>query len=75
MDLSKDFFFSYSYNLAQTLQSNITEKNAFESGSDTTYVWNEFLTNDFREQTENPIWNVALVHGFFGQECLRFPVK
>ncbi|CAL4916476.1 unnamed protein product [Urochloa decumbens] len=65
VDLSKDFFYSFSYNLAQTL-----EKNMLGSWNDTTFVWNEFLTEGIWEQISSPIWTVALVHGFFRQETL-----
>ncbi|CAN6311295.1 unnamed protein product [Urochloa humidicola] len=75
LDLSKDFFFCYSYNLGQTLQNNINGKNALGFQNDTTFVWNEFLTNCFREQIKSPIWSVALVHGFFRQEKVSGSVK
>ena len=46
LDLSKDFVVSYSYNLCYTLQQNLTK----EPGDpfDSRFVWNEFLTRDFR---------------------------
>ncbi|CAN6305328.1 unnamed protein product, partial [Urochloa humidicola] len=63
-DLSKDFF-SFSYNLAQTLEQNISG-----NWNDTTFVWNKFLTEGIWEQTSSHVWTVALVHGFFRQVIL-----
>lgn len=43
MDLTKDFFFSYTYNICYTVQHNMTHEepqDPFES----MFVWNEFLS-------------------------------
>ncbi|XP_066385714.1 phosphoinositide phosphatase SAC2-like [Miscanthus floridulus] len=71
VDLSKGFFFSYTYNLAQTVQCNITEKNTLESLNSTTFVWNDSLTKSFK----SPIWTVSLVHGFFIQKKVSVSAK
>ncbi|TVU30909.1 hypothetical protein EJB05_22562, partial [Eragrostis curvula] len=71
VDICKDFFFSYSYNIMHALQKNISsDKNTSELKYESTFVWNEFLTQDIRQHIENPIWTVPLVHGFFKQEKL-----
>ncbi|KAL6867237.1 hypothetical protein ACP4OV_015261 [Aristida adscensionis] len=67
VDLSKDFFFSYSYNIMRNLQKNITEKNTGQVVYETMFVWNEFLTRSIRNHLKNTSWTVALVHGFFKQ--------
>ena len=67
VDLSKDFFFSYSYNIMRSLQKNITEKNTGQVVYETMCVWNEFLTRAIRNHLKNTCWTVALVHGFFKQ--------
>jgi len=43
MDLTQDFFFSYTYNIAATLQTNMaspTQQDRFDS----MFVWNDHLT-------------------------------
>lgn len=71
VDLTKDFFFSYSYNVMQSLQKNLYN---YESGPvlyETMFVWNEYLTRGIRNYLKNTLWTVALVYGFFKQVWLR----
>ncbi|CAN6321218.1 unnamed protein product [Urochloa humidicola] len=75
VDLSKDFFFSYSYNIMRSLQKNITEKNTGQVVYETMFVWNEFLTRAIRNHLKNTSWTVALVHGFFKQSKLSVSGK
>ncbi|XP_062216606.1 phosphoinositide phosphatase SAC2-like [Phragmites australis] len=75
VDLSKDFFFSYSYNIMRSLQKNITEKNTGQVVYETMFVWNEFLTRAIRNHLKNTSWTVALVHGFFKQSKLSLSGK
>ncbi|XP_020586302.1 phosphoinositide phosphatase SAC2-like [Phalaenopsis equestris] len=75
VDLTKDFFFSYSYNIMRSLQRNLCD---MESGGilyETMFVWNEFLTRGIRSQLKSTIWSVALVYGFFKQVKLSLPGK
>jgi hypothetical protein len=67
VDLTKDFFFSYSYNIMRSLQKNITDKNTGQVVYETMFVWNEFLTRAMRNHLKNTNWTVALIHGFFKQ--------
>lgn len=67
VDLTKDFFFSYSYNIMRSLQKNINDKNTGHVVYETMFVWNEFLTRAMRNHLKNTDWTVALVHGFFKQ--------
>ncbi|KAJ4883573.1 Phosphoinositide phosphatase SAC4 [Raphanus sativus] len=71
VDLTKDFFFSYSFNIMRCFQKNICDR---ESGGTTLYkkmfVWNEFLTRGIRHHLRNTVWTVALVYGFFKQTSL-----
>lgn len=46
LELNKDFYFSYTYNLARTLQANLTT-DAPEDPFDSMFVWNEFLSRCF----------------------------
>ncbi|KAL1224123.1 Phosphoinositide phosphatase SAC5 [Cardamine amara subsp. amara] len=67
VDLSKNFYFSYTYHLMYCLQKNVgnTEKGNFHDN--TMFVWNAFLTRGIRRILQNTIWTVALVYGFFQQ--------
>ncbi|XP_004141821.2 phosphoinositide phosphatase SAC2 [Cucumis sativus] len=67
VDLTKDFFFSYSYNVMRSLQDNLNRNKTDQSIYKSMFVWNEYLTRGIRKQLKNNIWTVALVYGFFKQ--------
>ncbi|KAJ1687271.1 hypothetical protein LUZ63_018661 [Rhynchospora breviuscula] len=67
VDLTKDFFFSYSYNIMCSLQKNLCEEKSGQVLYETMFVWNEFLSRSIRHYLKNTIWTVALIHGFFKQ--------
>ncbi|XP_050946799.1 phosphoinositide phosphatase SAC3 isoform X3 [Cucumis melo] len=67
VDLTKDFFFSYSYQVMRSLQKNICDNETGHALYETMFVWNEFLTRGIRNHLHNTIWTVALVYGFFKQ--------
>ncbi|GER36115.1 phosphoinositide phosphatase family protein [Striga asiatica] len=67
VDLTKDFYFSYSYNVMRSLQKNMCDKNPGPVLYETMFVWNEFLTRGIRNILQNTLWTVALVYGFFKQ--------
>ncbi|KAL0410370.1 UNVERIFIED_CONTAM: Phosphoinositide phosphatase SAC4 [Sesamum latifolium] len=67
VDLTKDFYFSYSYNVMRSLQKNMCDKETGQVLYETMFVWNEFLTRGIRNILQNTIWTVALVYGFFKQ--------
>nr|KYP57791.1 Polyphosphoinositide phosphatase [Cajanus cajan] len=70
VDLTKDFFFSYSYHIMRSLQRNMCDNETGHVLYETMFVWNEFLTRGIRNHLQNTIWTVALVYGFFKQETL-----
>lgn len=70
VDLTKDFFFSYSYHVMRCLQRNMCDKETGQVLYETMFVWNEFLTRGIRNLLQNTIWTVALVYGFFKQATL-----
>ncbi|KAI3965281.1 hypothetical protein MKX01_036610 [Papaver californicum] len=70
IDLTKDFFFSYSYHVMRSLQKNMTDAQTGQFLYETRFVWNAFLTRGIRSNLKNTLWTVALVHGFFKQEKL-----
>ncbi|KAF2297363.1 hypothetical protein GH714_021926 [Hevea brasiliensis] len=66
VDLTKDFFFSYTYPIMQSLQKNVlswTNRMPY----DDMFVWNEYLTKAIRSRCGSTIWTIALVHGHFKQ--------
>ncbi|MCO5606025.1 hypothetical protein L7F22_060212 [Adiantum nelumboides] len=67
IDLSKNFFYSHTYRIMWCLQKNVLEDDAESMPFDDMFVWNSFLTREFRNQIYGPHWTVALVHGFFKQ--------
>ncbi|KAJ9179451.1 hypothetical protein P3X46_011239 [Hevea brasiliensis] len=66
VDLTRDFFFSYSYHVMHCLQKNLCNE-AGQAHHETMFVWNEFLTRGIRNNLKNTLWTVALVYGFFKQ--------
>ncbi|CAK9179659.1 unnamed protein product, partial [Ilex paraguariensis] len=70
VDLTKDFFFSYSYHVMRSLQKNKCDDEMGQVLYETMFVWNEFLTRGIRNLLQNTLWTVALVYGFFKQAPL-----
>ncbi|RZC85936.1 hypothetical protein C5167_026609 [Papaver somniferum] len=70
IDLTKDFFFSYSYHVMRSLQKNMTDAQTGPVLYENMFVWSEFMTRGIRRSLENTLWTVALVYGFFKQEKL-----
>ncbi|KAM3191262.1 hypothetical protein ACQJBY_068895 [Aegilops geniculata] len=67
VDLTKDFFYSYTYPIMQSLQQNVTSAGMKETPYENLFVWNTFLTEPIRSRCHNALWSVALVHGHFKQ--------
>lgn len=67
VDITKDFFFSYSYRIMHTLQKNLCDDDTKLIPYETMFVWNAFLTRGIRSHLRNTLWTVPLVHGFFKQ--------
>ncbi|MCD7462004.1 suppressor of actin mutation [Datura stramonium] len=70
VDLTKDFFFSYSYHVMRSLQQNMCNNETGPDLYDTMFVWNEYLTRGIEISLHNTVWTVALVYGFFKQVTL-----
>ncbi|XP_028792327.1 phosphoinositide phosphatase SAC1 isoform X2 [Neltuma alba] len=67
VDLTKDFFFSYTYPVMQSLQKNVLSNEDEGMPYDNIFVWNAYLTQAIRSRCNNTIWTIALVHGHFKQ--------
>lgn len=83
LDISKTFYFSYSYDITRTLQSNILrQRDLFEQGKwygSTTdgmdyndmFVWNHFLLKPGeRQPKEMGNWCLPIIHGFVDQSSI-----
>ncbi|CAA3009313.1 phosphoinositide phosphatase SAC3-like isoform X1 [Olea europaea subsp. europaea] len=70
VDLTRDFYFSYSYHVMRSLQKNMCDNETGQVLYETMFVWNEFLTREMRNILQNTSWTVALVYGFFKQATL-----
>ncbi|KAI3464346.1 hypothetical protein Pfo_021009 [Paulownia fortunei] len=67
VDLTNDFFYSYTYPIMQSLQKNVLSMGEEGMPYDNMFVWNAFLTQAIRSRCKNTIWTIALVHGNFKQ--------
>ncbi|CAM6086971.1 unnamed protein product [Calypogeia fissa] len=70
VDLTKDFFFSYTYRIMQSLQRNVLVPEGEPLPYENMFVWNAYLTRGIRERLNSSCWTVALVHGHFEQSKL-----
>ncbi|MED6167933.1 Phosphoinositide phosphatase sac1 [Stylosanthes scabra] len=70
VDLTKDFFYSYTYPIMQSLQRNVSCDQDAGMPYDNIFVWNAYLTQAIRSRCNNTIWTIALVHGHFRQARL-----
>ncbi|XP_019229877.1 PREDICTED: phosphoinositide phosphatase SAC2-like isoform X2 [Nicotiana attenuata] len=75
VDLTKDFFFSYSYPIMISFQKNLSNSETGLTLYETMFVWNEFLTRRIHNQLQNTLWTVALVYGFFKQVTLTISAQ
>ncbi|MCJ1311331.1 phosphatidylinositol-3,5-bisphosphate 5-phosphatase [Agyrium rufum] len=85
LDLTRSFYFSYSYDITQTLQHNILyarqaqqERRVDTSPQDQPtspynemFVWNHYLLNSAADCLKNPYdWCIPIIHGFIDQATL-----
>jgi hypothetical protein len=77
LDLTRSFYFSYSYNITRTLQSNIcTEREAISKGVpyphvqdyNTMFVWNSHLLKPAIAALKSTYdWCLPIIHGYIDQ--------
>ena len=80
LDLTRSFYFSYSYDITQTLQHNINrERKAHQDGFshapspdyNTMFVWNHHLLSPAVGVLKNPYdWCLPIIHGYVDQSKL-----
>jgi hypothetical protein len=69
IDFSKNFYFSYTYDLTQSIQGNFVKSGLSGRPSpDEFYVWNHFLTAEFSEVCSDHGWTAPLIYGSFDQQ-------
>lgn len=77
LDLTRSFYFSYSYDITRTLQVNICrERKAHQDGVphsfphdyNTMFIWNHHLLNPALRTLKNPYqWCLPIIHGYVDQ--------
>jgi len=79
LDLTRSFYFSYSYDITRTLQYNIIrQRNALNQGIqqpghayDDMFVWNHHLLSPAVKHLKNAFdWCLPIIHGFIDQSSL-----
>jgi len=78
LDLTKSFYFSYSYNITRTLQRNIVrERTALSKSLSRTphdfngmFIWNHHLLEPAIKALKNTYdWCIPIIHGYIEQAC------
>ncbi|KAJ8324337.1 hypothetical protein BDV3_005195 [Batrachochytrium dendrobatidis] len=66
VDINKNFYYSYSYDITSSLQQNLLASNATNGFSpNDMFIWNSYLINDaFPNQS---VWRLNIIHGFVDQ--------
>ncbi|RDL40007.1 Uncharacterized protein BP5553_04347 [Venustampulla echinocandica] len=80
LDLTRSFYFSYSYNITRTLQHNIIiEREAVAKGIsyphpqdfNSMFVWNSYLLQPAAAELKNTYdWCIPVMHGYIDQSAL-----
>ncbi|TID25668.1 hypothetical protein E6O75_ATG03531 [Venturia nashicola] len=79
LDLTKSFYFSYSYNITRTLQHNMTrEREALNRGErqsapdfNDMFVWNHHLLQPAKQSVKNVYdWCLPIIHGYIEQASI-----
>jgi hypothetical protein len=79
LDLTRSFYFSYSYNITRSLQQNIIrERSAINEGLPRAppdfqdmFVWNHYLLDPARSVLKNTFdWCHPIIHGYIDQSSL-----
>lgn len=79
LDLTRSFYFSYSYNITRSLQHNIIQQRKslnegkYSCGHDfnSMFVWNHHLLRPARHALKRPHdWCMPIIHGFIDQAAL-----
>lgn len=66
LDLSSNFYFSYSYDLTLSLQCQMRTNPGTFPPPCRKFIWNDHLLDGF-EGAVHPKWILHIIHGFVGQ--------
>lgn len=79
LDLTRSFYYSYSYDITRTLQHNVTKERVAlldspssppEQSLNSMFVWNSHLLQPARSVLEDPFdWCRPIIHGYIDQAC------
>ncbi|CAD5215599.1 unnamed protein product [Bursaphelenchus xylophilus] len=82
VDMTTDFYFSYTYDLSRNLQENVLKAKGLhfnktsyssEMTAENKFVWNEYLLEPFRKNDVSKKWTVELVHGYVAYQIVELP--
>lgn len=71
LDLTRDFHFSYTYDLTRTLQYNMTNHHTYTGNGkyQSMFVWNHYILRGLIKCTSHKsLWILPLIHGYYRQE-------
>eukprot|EP00474_Spongospora_subterranea_P010789 CRZ11247.1 hypothetical protein [Spongospora subterranea] len=72
VDITKDFYFSYSYDLSRSLQSNVIDDHQYVKSF---FTWNwAAIQNSLQQKCQN-YWLTPLIYGFFEQQTLELSLE
>uniref|UniRef100_A0AC35TLJ5 Histone acetyltransferase n=1 Tax=Rhabditophanes sp. KR3021 TaxID=114890 RepID=A0AC35TLJ5_9BILA len=75
VDLTTNFYFSYTYDLSQTLQENTLANGKCNEASELKFFWNNYLLEPLRTRGVNKKWLVNVMHGFICHQTIDFPME
>ncbi|KAK0722162.1 SacI homology domain-containing protein, partial [Lasiosphaeria miniovina] len=80
LDLTRSFYYSYSYDITRTLQYNITRERAalvnghpcsFEDDFNSMFIWNNYLLQPVAKAIKAPYdWCRPIIHGYIDQAAV-----
>lgn len=68
IDIHKNFFFSYDYDITRSLQDNLTDN---KKQPNHMFAWNYSLVKDM--DGLDKCWKLPIIHGFVDQSSTYFP--
>ncbi|CEF71517.1 Polyphosphoinositide phosphatase [Strongyloides ratti] len=74
IDLSTNFYFSYTYDLSKTLQENILHNN-INMQKESQFFWNNYLLKPLRDSGVDEKWLVNIMHGYIGHQVIDMPLS
>eukprot|EP01080_Neovahlkampfia_damariscottae_P009018 gene9018-1117_t len=75
VDLTKNFYFSYNYDLTQTLQMNMMEDDLKKKDSNEQFIWNDYLIDGAMNSSIPRQYLIPIVHGSISQKTINLHGK